>query len=65
MVSGMIGRVVALNIADLIEKGEMSHSERMTEMVAACVASMGDNLWDGRCIPVVPDRKNLSKRIRT
>jgi sulfide:quinone oxidoreductase len=62
MVSGMIGRVVALNIIDMIEKGEATHSERMTEMVAACIASMGDNLWDGNAVtivmrPVVPDRK--------
>jgi sulfide:quinone oxidoreductase len=62
MVSGVIGRVVAMNIADLIEKGEMTHSERMTEMVAACIASMGDNLWDGNAVtivmrPVVPDRR--------
>ncbi len=62
MVSGMIGRVVAMNIVDLIEKGQMTHSERMTEMVAACIASMGDNLWDGNAVtivmrPVVPDRK--------
>lgn len=62
MVSGMIGRVVAMNIADLIEKGQMTHSERMTEMVAACIASMGDNLWDGNAVtivmrPIVPDRK--------
>jgi sulfide:quinone oxidoreductase len=62
MVSGVIGRVVAMNIADLIEKGTMTHSERMTEMVAACIASMGDNLWDGNAVtivmrPVVPDRK--------
>lgn len=62
MVSGMIGRVVALNIVDLIKKGTMTHSERMTEMVAACIASMGDSLWDGNAVvivmqPVVPDRK--------
>lgn len=62
MVSGMIGRVVALNIVDLIRKGTMTHSERMTEMVAACIASMGDSLWDGNAVvivmqPVVPDRK--------
>ena len=62
MVSGMIGRVVAMNIVDMIEKGQPTHSERMTEMVAACIASMGDNLWDGNAVtivmrPVVPDRK--------
>lgn len=62
MVSGVIGRVVALNIVDLIKTGKMTHSERMTEMVAACIASMGDSLWDGNAVvivmqPVVPDRK--------
>jgi len=34
----------------------------MTEMAAACIASMGDNLWDGNAVtiftrPVIPDRK--------
>jgi len=62
MVSGVIGRVVALNIADLIQSGKMTHRESMTEMVAACIASMGDSLWDGNAVvivmqPVVPDRK--------
>jgi sulfide:quinone oxidoreductase len=62
MISGIIGRVVALNIIDMIIKGEMPHQERMTEMVAACIASMGDSLWDGSAVvivmqPVVPDRK--------
>ncbi len=65
MVSGMIGRVVAMNIVDLVTKGEMTHSERMTEMVAACIASMGDSLWDGSAVtivmrPVVPDRKKYA-----
>ena len=60
MVSGIIGRVVAKNIIDLVKKGRMTHSERMTEMAAACIASMGDSLWDGSAAtimiyPVVPD----------
>ena len=64
MVSGIIGRVVALNIVDLITKGRMTHYERMSEMVAACVASMGDSLWDGSAVtivmhPVVPDEKRF------
>ena len=64
MVSGVIGRVVAMNIVDLIKTGKMTHSERMTEMVAACIASMGDSLWDGNAVtivmrPVVPDRKKF------
>ena len=62
MVSGIIGRVVALNIIDLIKTGVMSHGERMSEMYAACIASMGDSLWDGSAAvimiyPVVPDRQ--------
>jgi sulfide:quinone oxidoreductase len=60
MVSGIIGRLVALNIAELVKKGTTSHGERMTEMYAACIASMGDSLWDGAAAtimiyPVVPD----------
>jgi sulfide:quinone oxidoreductase len=60
MVSGIIGRVVALNLIDLVRTGEAAHRERMTEMYAACIASMGDSLWDGSAAtimiyPVVPD----------
>ncbi len=60
MVSGIIGRVIAKNIIDLIKKGRMTHHERMSEMAAACIASMGDSLWDGSAAtimmyPVVPD----------
>jgi len=60
MVSGIIGRVVAMNIIDLIKKGRMTHHERMTEMFAACIASMGDSMWEGSAAtmilyPVVPD----------
>jgi sulfide:quinone oxidoreductase len=60
MVSGIIGRVVALNIVDLVKGREPSHRERMTEMYAACIASMGDSLRDGSAAtimiyPVVPD----------
>jgi sulfide:quinone oxidoreductase len=62
MVSGIIGRVVALNIIDLVKGGAMTHGERMTEMYAACIASMGDSLWDGSAAvimiyPVVPDHQ--------
>jgi sulfide:quinone oxidoreductase len=62
MVSGVIGRVAALNIVDLVKKSRMTHYERMSEMVAACIASMGDSLWDGNAAvmviyPVVPDMK--------
>ncbi len=62
MVSGIIGRVVAMNVIDLIQRGRMTHHERMTEMFAACIASMGDSLWDGSAAviivyPVVPDTR--------
>ncbi len=62
MISGVTGRVVALNVADLVIRGRMTHHERMTEMVAACIASMGDSLWDGSAAtivmyPVVPDMR--------
>lgn len=62
MVSGIIGRLVAKNIIDLVEHGRMTHSERMSEMAAACIASMGDSLWDGAAAtiviyPVVPDQR--------
>jgi len=64
MVSGIIGRVVALNIIDLVEGGHMTHHERMSEMFAACIASMGDSLWDGEAAviviyPVVPDMQRF------
>jgi len=62
MVSGIIGRVVANNVIDLVTLGHMTHGERMTEMAAACIASMGDSLWDGSAAtimmyPVVPDHQ--------
>lgn len=62
MVSGIIGRIVALNIVDLVKRGRMTHSERMTQMFAACIASMGESLWDGTAgvivvYPVVPDER--------
>jgi len=53
MVSGIIGRVVAMNIIDLIRHGRMTHHERMSEMFAACIASMGDSLWDGSAAVIV------------
>jgi len=60
MVSGIIGRIVAKNIIDLVKRGRMTHHERMSEMFAACIASMGSSLWDGSAAviiiyPIVPD----------
>ena len=64
MVSGIIGRIVALNVIDLVQGREMGHRERMSEMFAACIASMGDSMWDGAAAtilihPVVPDPKRF------
>ena len=62
MVSGIIGRLVAKNIIDHVHGKEATHAERMTEMYAACIASMGDSIWDGSAAviiahPIVPDWK--------
>ena len=60
MISGIIGRLVAKNLIDMVKRGNMPHEERMSHMAAACIASMGDSLWDGSAAtiimyPVVPD----------
>ncbi len=60
MISGIIGRLVAKNLIDMVKHGTMPHEERMSHMAAACIASMGDSLWDGSAAtiimyPVVPD----------
>lgn len=67
MVSGVIGRVVALNIIDLIKHGQMTHRERMTEMVTVCIASNGKSLWNGSAIvmiiyPIVPDHTRYDNK---
>ena len=53
MVSGIIGRVVALNIIEEIKGTSRIHGERMTEMYAACIASMGDSLVDGSAAVII------------
>ncbi len=60
MVSGTIGRLVAMNVIGLLEEGKMTHQERMTEMFSACIASVSDSLWDGAAVsmtvfPTVPN----------
>ncbi len=62
MISSITGRIAALNIADLINGSQPTHRERMSEMFAACVASMDDSLWDGEAAtiimyPVAPDHR--------
>ncbi|WP_027415110.1 NAD(P)/FAD-dependent oxidoreductase [Aneurinibacillus terranovensis] len=60
MASGIIGRVVAHNIIDMIRGNEPSHKEAMTEMPGACIASIGKSVWNGSAAsiilyPVAPD----------
>ncbi|MBE0491851.1 MAG: FAD-dependent oxidoreductase [Sulfurospirillum sp.] len=62
MPSAMMGKAVAYNIKDMIQKGatEPTHSARMSEMGAACVASAGKGFFSGSAAamtmyPIVPD----------
>ena len=62
MPSGIMGRVVALSIVDMIEHGATSpsHGASMSTMGAACVASAGAGFWRGSAAsmtmyPIVPD----------
>ncbi len=64
MPSGVIGKVVALNIADKIKYGhtEYKHKANMGRMGAACVVSAGYSLTKGMAAtmtvsPIVPDWK--------
>lgn len=53
MASGIMGRTVAYNIADQIDGREPSHHARMSEMPAACIASMGKSLWSGSAASII------------
>lgn len=61
MPSAMIGKAVALSIADMVKgKTEPTHHSSMAEIGAACVASAGASLTGGTAaamtmFPVVPD----------
>ncbi|WP_457608661.1 NAD(P)/FAD-dependent oxidoreductase [Nitratifractor sp.] len=62
MPSGIIGKVVAESVRDLIQQGSSAHLHEasMAEMGAACVASAGKGLTNGLAAaltvyPVVPD----------
>ena len=62
MPSGVIGKVVALNVAESIKKGKTSveHKASMGRMGAACIVSSGYGVFDGMAAtmtvyPVVPD----------
>lgn len=53
MASGIMGRTVALNIAEQVAGRPATHHERMSEMPAACIASMGHSIWNGSAASIV------------
>ena len=53
MMSGIMGRTTALNIADQIDGKLPSHHARMSEIPAACVASMGNSLLSGMAASII------------
>jgi sulfide:quinone oxidoreductase len=62
MPSGVIGKIVALNIVDIIKNRETSfkHKASMGKMGAACIISAGYGLFKGQAatmtvFPIVPD----------
>jgi len=62
MPSGVIGKVIALNIANFIKKGitEHKHKASMGRMAAACIVSAGYGIRYGKAAtmtvsPIVPD----------
>jgi sulfide:quinone oxidoreductase len=63
MASGIMGRTVAYNIADQIEGREPSHRMPMSEMPAACIASMGKSIWTGSAASIImaPVAKDFEK----
>ncbi len=62
MPSGVTGKIVALNIVDMINKGrtDFRHKASMGKMGAACIVSAGFGLFKGQAatmtvFPIVPD----------
>jgi sulfide:quinone oxidoreductase len=62
MPSGVIGKIVALNVVDLIKNGstEFKHKASMGKMGAACIVSAGYGFTKGQAatmtvFPIVPD----------
>ena len=62
MPSGVIGKIIALNIANMIKKGttEHKHKASMSRMAAACIVSAGYGIRKGKAAtmtvsPIVPD----------
>jgi len=62
MPSGVIGKVIALNVVNMIKKGttEHKHKASMSRMAAACIVSAGYGIRKGKAAtmtvsPIVPD----------
>lgn len=62
MPSGVIGKIVALNITDMVKRGraDMKHRASMGKMGAACIVSAGYGMIKGNAatmtvFPIVPD----------
>ncbi|WP_147534122.1 NAD(P)/FAD-dependent oxidoreductase [Bacillus marasmi] len=60
MASGIIGKIAALNVVDMINGKKPSHHESMAAMPGACIASIGKSIANGAAAsivmyPVVPD----------
>lgn len=62
MPSGVTGKIIALNLADLINKGrtDFKHKASMGKMGAACIVSAGFSMRKGQAatmtvFPIVPD----------
>lgn len=53
MASGIMGRTVAENIAMQVDGKMPDHHARMSEMPAACIASMGKSLWNGSAATII------------
>ncbi len=53
MVSGIMGRTVAQNIAEQVAGKQPSHHARMSEIPGACIASMGNSLWNGSAASII------------
>ena len=53
MAAGIMGRTVAENIAEQVAGHEPSHHARLSEMPAACIASMGKSLWSGSAASII------------
>jgi sulfide:quinone oxidoreductase len=53
MASGIMGRTVALNIVDQIAGKAPGHTARMSEIPAACIASMGNSFFHGSAASII------------